>query len=290
MEFVFISVFCSVIVSVLLKWARLKELDTTQMIIWNYPIAILLTGYFYKPVWTGFFSWDSPWIIYLIMSFLLPGLFLLLSKSLKYSGLVVTEVAQRISLIISLLAAFLIFNEQIVNSSLIGIGIGFFSVICCINWSNVKEGEYATQSRLKNVFPLTVFFGYGIVDILFKKISQLTVVPYTTSMLVVFMGAGLVSFIFYLFQLQRKKMLFSSRSTYLGLVLGVFNFMNILFYMKAHRALPDQPSLVFTGMNIGVIALGVLIGKLFFKEKLTPLKMAGVGLAILAVLIIANNL
>lgn len=288
MEFVVISVICSVIVSVLLKWARLKALDTKQMIVWNYPVAILLTSYFFKPNWTGLFSSESPWLIYILMSFLLPGLFYLLSKSLKYSGLVVTEVAQRISLIISLLAAFLVFKEQISGNSLWGIALGFSSIFCCINWS--RRSEFAEGSIFTHLFPISVFLGYGIVDIMFKMISQLTVVPYTTSMLVIFIGAGIVSFLFYGVQLVRKQMSFSSASLGLGLVLGLFNFMNILFYMRAHRALPDQPSLIFTGMNIGVIALGVLIGRLVFKEKLTIWNMAGVGLAIIAVLIIANNL
>lgn len=292
MEFVLISVICSVVVSVILKFGRVRGFDTTQMIIWNYPVAILLTVYFFPPVWAGLFTVESPWLIYGVMSFLLPGLFLLLSKSLKYAGLVVTEVAQRISLIISLLAAFLIFNESISGMSLWGICLGFLSILCCINWQNRGGGSVrgtGWQSG-QNVFPALVFLGYGLVDILFKKISQLTVVPYTTSMLIVFIGAGVVSFSYYFFQLKSKRMVFSSAFMGWGLLLGVFNFMNILFYMKAHRALPEQPSLIFTGMNIGVIALGVLIGKLVFKEKITVLKLCGVVLAVVAVLILANNL
>ncbi len=74
-----------------------------------------------------------------------------------------------------------------------------------------------------------------------------------------------------------------------GLILGVFNFGNIYFYLKAHQALQTQPSVVFTAINIGVIALGSLVGLLLFKEKLSKLNYAGILLAILAILIIALN-
>jgi drug/metabolite transporter (DMT)-like permease len=57
--------------------------------------------------------------------------------------------------------------------------------------------------------------------------------------------------------------------------------------MKAHRALPDSPSLVFTGMNIGVIAVGALVGVFLFKEKLSKYNKIGVLLAIISVLLIA---
>ncbi|MNT82988.1 hypothetical protein D3C72_2227960 [compost metagenome] len=57
--------------------------------------------------------------------------------------------------------------------------------------------------------------------------------------------------------------------------------------MKAHRALPENPSVVFTGMNIGVISLGALIGVLFFKERLSLLNYIGIALSIVSVLIIA---
>ena len=57
------------------------------------------------------------------------------------------------------------------------------------------------------------------------------------------------------------------KSCFLGLILGLLNFGNILFYLKAHKALAENPSTVFAGMNMGVIILGSLAGILIFKEK-----------------------
>src|SRR5690606_40505403 len=86
---------------------------------------------------------------------------------------------------------------------------------------------------------------------------------------------------------NKAKNSFSLTAVFWGVVLGGFNFANILFYMKAHRALPENPSIVFTGMNIGVISIGALAGLILFKEKLSNLNIVGILLAVVAVLLLA---
>ncbi|HUH54664.1 MAG TPA: EamA/RhaT family transporter, partial [Rhodanobacter sp.] len=76
---------------------------------------------------------------------------------------------------------------------------------------------------------------------------------------------------------------FTARNLLGGVLLGLFNFGNILFYLRGHRALPQHPALVFASMNIGVVALGALVGVLLFRERLSRLNLAGVLLAALAI-------
>jgi len=71
-----------------------------------------------------------------------------------------------------------------------------------------------------------------------------------------------------------------------GAVLGLFNFGNILFYLKAHQALAQHPSTVFAAMNIGVILLGSVIGITVFKEKFSKINYIGLTLALGSILII----
>ena len=74
-----------------------------------------------------------------------------------------------------------------------------------------------------------------------------------------------------------------------GWVLGVANFGNILFYLKAHTALSTSPSTVFSAMNIGVITLGAIVGLFVFHERLSLLNKIGIGLAIVAIIIITYS-
>ncbi|MGX2950852.1 EamA/RhaT family transporter, partial [Ursidibacter sp. B-7004-1] len=43
-------------------------------------------------------------------------------------------------------------------------------------------------------------------------------------------------------------------------------------------------TLVFTGMNLGVICLGTLIGAFLFKEKINKINYLGVLVAVIAIL------
>jgi len=259
--------------------------DTAQLIVWNYPVTVGCTWFFLQPPVTVGVLRIAPITQYVVLALLLPGIFFALSASIRYAGIVRTEVAQRLSLFIALVAAFWLFNETAQASKLVGVAVGVAAILCSIGWHKGKN-QYGRNHRAW-LFPVVVFFGYGVIDILFKQVAQHTGVPYTVSMLVVFSLAMLAAFSFLAYHLTAARRKFSVHAIFWGVVLGGFNFSNILFYMKAHRALPDNPSIVFTGMNVGVIALGALVGIYIFREKLSLINKIGIILAVLSVFIIA---
>lgn len=286
MIFVFFSILCSVLVSIILKLARRYEISTNQIIAWNYPMAILLNIIFYKPETQNILFNAENVTLYLTLGFLLPAIFLAIAASIRFTGIVRTDIAQRTSIFIPLIAAFFIFHEDPTTQSIIGILVGITAILCSIKWSvSVDTGS----KKMSWVYPLIIFFGMGLIDVLFKQIAQHKEVPYTASVLFVFIIAMIVSFLYIGIRIYQKKERFNLVSVFWGLLLGAFNFGNILFYMKAHRAIPDNPSVVFSAMNIGVIALGAVVGLYLFKEKLSALNKVGVLLAIISILIIAGN-
>ena len=282
MVFILLSVLCSVIVSILIKWARQRGVNYLQLLVWNYPIALLLTYVVLKPElvpWTS----NLPWHLYLPLGFLLPFIFICIALSIRYGGIVKTEVAQRLSLFIPLIAAYLWMNEQFLPQKFVGIAVGLVAIVFSIGWQKGGSGH----ERSYWVFPLLVFVGMGIIDIIFKQIAQHDGITYMSSLWIVFVLALFFALLFLLYLLLIRKERFDIKAVGYGAILGLFNFGNIVFYMKAHRALPDSPSLVFTGMNIGVIAVGALAGVLLFREKLSIYNKIGVFLAIVSVLLIA---
>lgn len=287
MLYVLLSVVCSVTVSVILKLARRYEVDTRQVIVWNYPVTVLCTGAVLRPDMAGFVPASAPFGIYLLLGVFLPLIFILLSASIRYTGIVRTEVAQRLSLFISVIAAFWLFQERLHYGKLAGVAVGFAAILCSIGWHRGRSS--GGVGRWVWVYPLAVFIGYGMVDVLLKTVAQITAVPYTTSLFLIFSSAMLVAFGYLVYLIVFSKQRFSLNAIYWGVALGAFNFANFLFYMRAHRTLPDNPSIVFTGMNVGVIALGTLVGLLFFKEKLSLVNKIGVILAVVSVLIIAYS-
>ncbi|NQD69867.1 DMT family transporter [Sphingobacterium shayense] len=283
MLYILFSVLCSVTVSVIIKVARKNAANYLHLIVWNYPVAVLATVVFLNPRFEGVSISSLPWGLYISLAILLPVIFLCIAYAIQYSGIVKTEIAQRLSLFLPLLAAFFLFQEVISSIKLLGIGIGVVAIILTIGWNRDK----GAMAGGKWGFALAVFIGMGIIDILFKKLATFNGVSYSYSMLIVFILAMLVAFSLLFFNMSVSKQRMDFKVIIFGILLGLFNFGNIMFYMKAHRALSSSPSIVFTGMNIGVILVGTLVGVYVFNERLTKFNRAGILLAIISVLIIA---
>lgn len=283
MYYVLLSVICSVSVSVLIKFARLRGVDTLQMLFWNYPIAVLLAFFVFSPTMSTIYLDAIPYSILLPLSFLMPALFVCIVYSIQFTGIIKTEVAQRLSLFIPLLAAYFLFGETLGWTKMSGIVLGFIAILLCLSRTSLQ-----TTSGHKNtlIYPIVVFVGMGVVDVLFKRLSQWNEMSYGTLLFIVFFGALIFAFIFYCYLIWIRKNRFDKRSVYWGIGLGMLNFGNILFYLKAHQNIPDNPSIVFTSMNIGVIVLGALAGLVLFGEKLNKFNKIGILIAILSVIII----
>ncbi|GAA3986183.1 EamA family transporter [Mucilaginibacter dorajii] len=269
----------------MLKLAKRYHIDVYQAITWNYSIAILLTWFFFKPSIPSLQG--APIYNYLALGILFPSLFVIMASSVRVAGIVRTDVAQRLSLFIPIVSAFLIFGEAVNTVKLIGIALAFIAILCSIPWqksnSRVSSKEAGKGSW---IYLLVVFLGFGVIDVLLKQLTKVNNVPFSTAIFIIFILAFALSLIGLLYQVFTKKMRFSWPHIFIGWVLGLFNFGNILFYLKAHKALANNPSSVFSSMNIGVIVVGALIGILIFKEKLSTLNKIGLAVAVLAIVII----
>ena len=291
MLYIILSICFSVTVSIMLKLAKRYHIDVYQAITWNYSMAIILTWIFLKPQLQNL--QNAPIFTYSLLALLLPALFIILAVSVRLSGIVRTDIAQRLSLFIPIIAAFLLFGEKITPLKSIGIAVGFTAIICTIPWGRNPENKTHYESRRASgnawVYLLIVFIGMGVIDVLFKQIAAFKAIAYNSSLFIVFVLAFIFSLIGLLYQVITKKMRFSWPHILIGWVLGIANFGNILFYLKAHKALANQPSTVFSAMNIGVIVAGALTGLIVFKEKLSLLNKAGIVIAIIAIIVIAKS-
>ncbi|RZM25814.1 MAG: DMT family transporter [Pedobacter sp.] len=280
MIYILLSIACSVTVSILLKLARRYHISIVQAVTWNYLFAIVLATLAFDPKLGAIKTDNYP--IYIGLGVLLPVIFWVLARSIRTTGIARTDIAQRLSLIIPLLAAFFVFQEQFSVLKLAGIVIGFLAILLIL----VRKSA-VTSSNTAYIYPVAVFLGFGCIDILFKKIALIQGVPYTNSLIIVFCCSAIISLIAAVYLISIKKQRFQMINVLCGCILGCFNFGNIYFYLKAHQVFASHPSTVFASMNIGVITVGCLIGLLVFKEKLTKFNLIGIALAIVAVVLIA---
>lgn len=279
MIYILLSICCSVTVAVLLKLAKRYKINVLQAVMWNYLSAIILGCIFFKPDLKAINVMPSNLLV--AIGVLLPLLFLLLAASVRNMGIVKTDIAQRLSLFIPLLAAFYLFDEHFNTLKIAGLIVGFIAILLTmIRKQTAKHESYAF------IYPVFVFIGFGVIDVLFKKLAVDKSIVYTTALLLVFAISFTVAALILLYTVVIKKQKIELVNFACGLVLGCFNFGNILFYMKAHRSMADNPSTVFAAMNMGVIILGSFIGIVLFKEKVSRLNYLGITLALAAILLI----
>ena len=272
---------CSVLVSILLKYLKNKGFDVLQMIAWNYLSASFLCFYWFKTDITHV-SWKyTPWWLIIILGVVLPSIFLCLAKSLQLAGIVKTEIAQRLAVILSLLAAYVLFGEKFSQLKLIGVVFGAVAILCIII-GQASEKSAKSLNFKSALFLFTVWVGYAAVDILLKYSSNLGL-QFAVTLNLAFITAFIISIIY----LAITQPNWQPKNIAMGLILGGLNFANIALYVKAHLLLKDSPAVVFAGMNIMVVLLGVFSGLLFFKEKLKLATAIGLVLGITSVACLA---
>ena len=279
MELILAAACCSVIVSILLKFAKAQGFDALHMIVWNYASASVLCFLWFKPDLQHVSIINTPWWLIIALGVLLPSVFLCLARSLQYAGIVRTEIAQRLSVVLSLLAAFFIFQEQFNTLKIIGIVLGVFAVLSLLfSHQHDKTGQSSTKQYM--LYLALVWFGYALIDVLLKYTTGLGL-QFAVALNLMFICAFILSLAYIV---MTTKTVGNRKNILAGMGLGLLNFANIALYVKAHMLLKDTPAIVFAGMNILVVVFGALSGLIIFKEKLTPTTVLGLTLGLASVI------
>ncbi|MDF7675841.1 DMT family transporter [Neisseriaceae bacterium ESL0693] len=278
MQFLIISIVCSVAVSILFKLARKYRIQIIQAVAVNYVVAIACTLYFLKPNLGNWSQYGHHWLLFALLGILFPLGFVVLGKAIERVGMVKTDAAQRLSVFLSILAAFLIFHEVLTLSKMISIVLAFMALVCLLYHPGQSSKKAAGQSLGQTVFwLLLVLVCYGSVDIILKILAK-SGQAFSSVLCVAFILSALFIFTYLLL----KRTVWQAVSILAGLILGSLNFINILFYIKAHQAYSQHPALVFAGMNLGVITLATLLGTGIFREKINAVNIVGIILALVA--------
>ncbi|MEN6650451.1 EamA/RhaT family transporter [Stenotrophomonas hibiscicola] len=283
MLYLSLAVICSVLVSVLLKVAGRRQLDVSQMVTWNYLVAATLTAVVLQPPLDALRAPHAPWLSLLALAVVLPSIFLVLGRAVAVAGIVRSDVAQRLSLLLSLAAAFLFFGQTATPWKLAGLALGLLAMVAI---SLRPRGPTVASSPGAWGWLLGVWAGFAVVDVLLKQVA-LSGTPSMAAVLASFSVAFVLMLALQLWRHFSGCSRLAWRNLGAGALLGLLNGGNILFYVQAHQVMPDSPATVFAGMNIGVVVLGALVGVFAFGEATTKWNRAGLALAVLAIGLIA---
>lgn len=282
MAFLIASILLSTSVLVLFKYFKQWRIDNLQAIIVNYIVSAAIGFISYEGSSSLSIVIEKPWFpVSLILGVLFIGVFFLFALSSQMAGVAITAVASRMSVVIPVTAAFLIFGETANIFKIVGIGLALPAF-----YFTFKKKNNEKIALLSLLLPLAIFFGAGSNDLLMKYIEHYYIDNDLFQLLaVIFTLSLIIGSVVLIVQLALKKTVLQLKNIAAGLALGLVNFYST-YYMFRSMAYFDA-SVMFPVINVGVVGIAALSDRFLFKEKFSLLNWLGIGLALLAIILIS---
>jgi len=286
MIYILLSILSSTSIFLVFKFVDLKKLNSLNVIIVNYFIAAILGfALFYNKFTDLLLSLDTKsYILSATIGILFFVGFILIGKTINASGLSITSVASKMSVVIPITFSIIFENEAISLLKIIGILLALASIFMIV----YKKKE--SQKEIVLLLPLFLFIFMGIIDSLVKY-SQVHIFDKDVNAMVftslLFSFSFVVSVIYYLINIKNSEK-FNLQTILHGAILGLVNFGSIYFLIKALDSKAFNSSIIFGINNTSIVVFSILIGLLFFKEKITKLNFAGIIVSIIAIAILTN--
>ncbi len=229
-------------------------------------------------------SWVPP-----VLGVLFISIFLLLAKTAQTIGVSVATVANKMSLVIPVLAAIIFYNESATALKITGLVIAVLSVYLT-SLPTRKEISESQVSPLKYFWmPAVIFVGSGVLDALVNH-AKMNLVPDAHLPLFLslcFYSAGLIGITVILIRRIKFGEKFESKSLLAGILLGIPNYFSIYGITRALGSDLMESSALFPVNNMGIVVLSAVGALLIFKEKFSITNWLGILLSLAAIALIA---
>jgi drug/metabolite transporter (DMT)-like permease len=291
MLFLLLSILSSTGIFLIFRLIEKRGINNFPVIVVNYFTAAIL-GFALnsrmpadpEPFPAGFYA------LAILIGILFIIMFFVVAWSSQKSGMAVTTIAGKMSVVIPIVFSIL-YDPQDTLSQLkaLGVLIALLGVLLTIY---KKKTQLPGPSFI--YLPVILFFGMGFVDSLVKlaqyeyisdtNLSLFTAILFSISA----MSGAIASF----FRRGWFNSLFAIRALLWGALLGGVNFGSIYFLVKTLNYIHPEhgtidSSVVFGINNIGIVAFSVILGMLIFREKLSMINKAGIMICIIATILLA---
>lgn len=262
------------------------KVEVLPAIVVNYLVALLfgvLSGS--ASLNEGDLFWTAPWMpaaVFNGVMFII--VYVWIGISAKRVGIAMTSVANKMSVIFPVLMGVIILGESLNLLRSIGV-IGALMAF----WLTFKKADGVKHQWSDFLYPMLLFFGTGISDSTLKFAQTKYLTTQVNLYLAVVFGYAMIAGIAFLIiqHLRKRNVRITYRDLVAGVLMGLLNWWSTVFLMKA---LSQYDSLVFFPIfNASIVTIAALNGVLFFKERLRWINWLGIGLAVIAIILIASQ-
>jgi drug/metabolite transporter (DMT)-like permease len=286
MIWLLISILTNTSLLLILKGFERYKVNTLHGIVVNYIIAGS-TGLFLKGIpdfdKVAAASGNILWIPFTLGA-LFISIFFVIAKTAQTSGISIATVANKMSVVIPVTAAVILYNENLSAFKIAGILLALVAV-----WFTSHKSDSKTIDTRLLMFPALIFAGSGIIDALVnhlqKTVTDVTVIPFLLS--VAFLSAFAIGLTIVSFRAFKHKEAVTLRSVAGGIILGVPNYFSIYAITKALDSGIVQSSVLYPINNMGIVICSAIGAVLLFREKLSLMNWTGIAISVIAIGMIA---
>lgn len=306
MIFIILTILVTTLVILLFKIFAKYKVRAFRAIVINYFVCVLF-GLMISDIEYSMFidCWHSPWFYCgLLLGLCFICGFYAMSLAVKYSGVTISTVASKNSIILSATMAIFLFSESV---SFLKVG-GIMLAIVAIAFVAHRPGDaFAFVNKRKYYgYPALVLVMSAIIELVLKMVEEwyLPQAYFTGFYILIFGIAGLAGLAFLVVRntwLQYRQVikkgnhtatqtaLFSRKDLLAGIALGIPNYTTIYLMMESLHLENWESSVIYPVINIGVVVLSSALAFIIFRDKLSRINIAGVIIAIIALLFIAQS-
>lgn len=265
-----------------------KNIPVFQSIVFNYCTCVITGSLFNGHFPINQTAVHQPWFPWaLLMGTLFIGLFNIIAATTQNLGVSVASVANKLSLVIPFAFSLYLYNEKLTVLKLAGILLALLAV-----YLTVKPAGGATRSRVNEkmfFLPLILFAGSGLLDTLVKYTEQRFLDGSNNNdfLVTAFVGAASIGLLILVIGIVSGRQKFNYRALVAGIAIGFPNYFSIWCLMAVLKQHAGNSSAIMPINNMGIVLFSALAAWVLFKEKLSVYNWTGIGLALVAIGLIA---
>lgn len=283
MFYLVFSILSSTLIIISFKLMARYKISILQAITINYLVASIFGFLSESQPFNLMELPDKPWFtMSLIVGLTLILGFNLFALSAAKVGVVITAIASRMSVLIPVLAGFLIFSEPMGYLKITGIILALFAFYLTF----LKKDKVRIQLKLI-ILPILMFVVMGTNDTLMKFAEVFSIGnDFVLFLSTAFLSSLVLGTIVLIAKSKNER--FNIKNVFAGIVLGLLNWYSTFYFLKGLDLF--DVSVVVPVINVGIVGLSSIAGYFFFKEKLSTINWIGIFIAMLAIFLMAFSM
>jgi drug/metabolite transporter (DMT)-like permease len=284
MVYLILCIISSSLIFTTFKIAGKRGIDNYSLITINYFVAAIF-GFVLGGI-PDLKGNSSGWLLMaIIIGILFIAIFIVMAMATQKSGIAVSTIASKMSVIIPITFSLIYFNEGVSIYKILAIILALIAVTLTIY--RYEKRNSLTRSRI--ALPIILFLGSGTIDSLLKYSQEVYIgsdqaIQFSSFL---FSIAAISGVVILLFRPESMKTVVDRRVIIAGILLGIINFGSLFGLISALESNYFDSSILFGINNIGIVLLSVIIAFTLFKEKLLLVNKIGIVLSVIAILILS---